>query len=337
VLLGINRKLKSLLPVGMFFGVQLVVVKNGLEHALLFNAGMPDTLLVDGTSNRIKQRYKSKGLPLGIVDDINPKEIVQYVPIKPNDKILMFSDGLTEARSTEDQEFGEDRLEKAINKAAVDEVYNQIFTELDRFCGDMTQADDVNLVELNCVDSLLPKEKHADSQHIEQKSRARRGEWNMVLNFKGSRLRETNPVPIVVNQILELEELEVERQSLFTAITELYVNALDNGVLGLDYSLKHDAVGFVHYFKERNSRLEALGNGPVVFDLCAEQSGNTRCIVMRVEDSGNGFDYRNYSSKAVEETRLSGRGILLIKELCKSLTYEGKGNIAVARFEWNTG
>ncbi|NNE64199.1 MAG: fused response regulator/phosphatase, partial [Gammaproteobacteria bacterium] len=284
VLLGINKKLKALLPVGMFFGVQLVVVNYELEHALIFNAGMPDTLLIDGASNQIKRRYKSKGLPLGITADIDPKEISEYVPINPNDKILMFSDGLTEARNAEDEEFGEARLHKAISNAAIDGVYKQIFSELDQFCGDMTQVDDVTLVELNCVDSLLPQIAHTDTQNIVKKSASRQGEWKMTLNFKGSRLRETNPVPIVVNQIMELEELESERQSLFTAITELYVNALDHGVLRLDSSMKQDAVGFARYFEERKTRLENLDCGHVCFELCAEQFSGARRIILRVED-----------------------------------------------------
>ena len=336
VLLGINKKLKALLPVGMFFGVQLVVVNCELEHALIFNAGMPDTLLIDGASNQIKGRYKSKGLPLGIIADIDPKQIGEYVPIKPNDKILMFSDGLTEARNAEDEEFGDARLEKAISSAAIGGVYKQIFSELDQFCGNRTQVDDVTLVELNCVNSLLPQIAHTDSKNVVKKSPSRQGEWKMTLNFKGSRLRETNPVPIVVNQIMELEELENERQSLFTAITELYVNALDHGVLSLDSSMKDDTVGFARYFEERKTRLESLESGHVCFELSAQQFGETRRIVLRVEDSGNGFDYQSYSLTDTDQTRLSGRGILLIEELCNSLSYEGKGNIAVACFEWKT-
>ena len=49
ILTGINKKLKSMLPVGMFFGAQLVVVNHDLEHVRVFNAGMTDVIIVDGT------------------------------------------------------------------------------------------------------------------------------------------------------------------------------------------------------------------------------------------------------------------------------------------------
>ncbi len=336
ILSGINKKLKSLLPVGMFFGVQLVVVSHDLEHALIFNAGMPDLLVVEGTTNKIKKRLKSKGLPLGVIAEIDPKEVVAYVPIKPDDKILMFSDGLTEARNADDEEFGDERLEKAITGAPIGGVYKQIFTALDDFCGGMTQVDDVTLVELTCVSSLLPKVNASEMHGVIKKSRAKQGEWRMTLNFSGARLRETNPVPILVNQILEMEDLESERQSLFTAITELYVNALDHGVLGLDSRLKSDPVGFARYFEERESRLAVLDSGYVVFELAVEQSADMRRILLRVEDSGKGFDYKNHQRARDDNTILCGRGILLINDLCESLDYEGQGNIAKASFQWIT-
>ncbi len=338
ILAGINKKLKSLLPVGMFFGVQLVVVSYDLEHALVFNAGMPDLLIIDGDTNQIKKRCKSRGLPLGITSEIKPKEIVEFVPINTNDKILMFSDGLTEARNAEDVEFGDMRLENAITNAPLDSVYQQIFADLDSFCGDMVQVDDVTLVELTCTKSLLPQAGTGEPHTVIKKSGTNQGEWQMTLNFSGSRLRETNPVPILVNQILEMEELESERQSLFTAITELYVNALDHGVLGLDSSLKSDPVGFARYFEERETRLAMLDSGYVVFNLAVEQiSTDLRRILLRVEDSGKGFEHENHQLASKSDTSLCGRGILLISDLCDSLSYEGVGNIAKASFQWETG
>jgi CheY-like chemotaxis protein/anti-sigma regulatory factor (Ser/Thr protein kinase) len=338
ILSGINKKLKSLLPVGMFFGVQLVVVNHDLEHALIFNAGMPDLLIVDGKTNQIKKRCESRGLPLGIISEIKPKEIVELVPINTKDKILMFSDGLTEARNAEDEEFGDKRLENAISNAPIDGVYQQIFADLDSYCGDMIQIDDVTLVELTCVKNLLPQVESGEAHSMIKTSSSNQGEWQMTLNFRGARLRETNPVPILVNQILEMEELESERQSLFTAITELYVNALDHGVLGLDSRLKSDPVGFARYFEEREIRLATLDSGYVVFDLAVEQiSAGLRRILLRVEDSGKGFEYKNHQLASNHETSLCGRGILLISDLCDTLTYEGLGNIAKASFQWETG
>ncbi len=336
ILSGINKKLKSMLPVGMFFGAQLVVVNHDLEHVRVFNAGMPDVIIVDGKTNRIKQRLASTGLPLGVDAGFDPKEMVQYAPITYGDKILMHSDGLTEARNAKDQEFGSDRLFDAITQAPRDQIFDQVFNDLDRFCGDITtQADDVTLVEITCVHDVLPEiETH---EYIKPPTHllGDRGEWKLSLRFNGARLRETNPVPVLVSYLMEMEELEAERQSLFTVMTELYVNALDHGVLGLDSTLKTDPEGFQTYFQTRETRLANLDSGYVIFNLSVEQESTRRSVLLRIEDSGKGFDYANHSTQ-MRETALSGRGIMLIQDLCESLEYHGKGNIAIARFSWNT-
>ena len=337
ILTGINKKLKSMLPVGMFFGAQLVVVNHDLEHVRVFNAGMPDVIIVDGETHRIKHRLKSTGLPLGVDASFDAKEILQYAPISYNDKILMHSDGLTEARNASDQEFGSDRLYQSIADAPKNSIFDQVFTDLDQFCGNITtQADDVTLVEITCVHDVLPEIEVHDYIKPSTHMISDRGEWKLSMRFNGSRLRETNPVPILVSYLMEMEELETERQSLFTVMTELYVNALDHGVLGLDSNLKTDPEGFESYFQTRESRLANLDSGYVIFNLSVEQESSRRSILLRIEDSGKGFDYENRKQSQARETDLSGRGIMLIQDLCESVEFHGKGNIAIARFSWNT-
>jgi len=335
ILIGINKKLRTLLPIGMFFGVQLVAINPELEHIKLFNAGMPDLLIVDGKNNSIKHRAKSGGLPLGIIDDIKPREFRDLIPIEINDRVLMFSDGLTEARSASDEEFGDVRLQNSIKNATDDNIYGQIFADLDDFCGDMTQADDVTLVEITCATQLIPLVDTYGNKPETRKSKKNSGEWQLTIKYSGARLRETNPVPILVNQIMEMEELENQRQSLFTVITELYVNALDHGVLSLDSSMKADPIGFARYFSEREARLSALDSGHIIFDLSVAQIDKDRCITFRIEDSGDGFNYETYRPSVEATTMLSGRGILLVKDLCDSLNYEGRGNIVKAVFNLN--
>ena len=337
ILTGINKKLKSMLPVGMFFGAQLVVVNHDLEHVRVFNAGMPDVIIVDGETNQIKHRLTSTGLPLGVEAVIDAREMLQYAPIAYNDKILMHSDGLTEARNGQDKEFGNERLLASISNAPKNSIFDQVFDDLDQFCGDnTTQADDVTLVEITCVHDVLPEIEVHDYIKPAKYTLGDRGEWKLSMRFNGARLRETNPVPILVNYLMEMEELEAERQSLFTVMTELYINALDHGVLGLDSNLKADPAGFETYFQTRESRLTNLDSGHVIFNLSVEQESTRRSILLRIEDSGKGFDFENHNPPTDEVTALSGRGLLLIQDLCESLEFHGKGNIAIARFGWST-
>jgi hypothetical protein len=244
---------------------------------------------------------------------------------------------LTEAWSEDDEDFGEERLEQAIRDAPSQGVFDSILDSLHEFCGQRTQVDDVTLIEITCVPELLPDlSKHlqvpVSEHHFELL-----GDWEYQFSLKDRRLAETNPVPIIINQIMEMEGIETERQSLFTILTELYVNALDHGVLGLDSALKKNPRGFEQYFRQREKKMLALDHGRVSFALSVEQHGPYRSMLIRVEDSGSGFDHGLHEKRAgIGQAVFSGRGILLVKDLCESLNYLGNGNIAEAIFSWKT-
>ena len=337
ILIGINKKLRQFLPVGMFLGAMLVRVSHDLEQVTVFNAGMPPLLILDGETNQIKHHVESNSVPLGVIDNLNSRGIAQSFPLFAADKLVFYSDGLTEAWSEEDVEFGQARLEQTIRNASSDDVFNNILTQLELFCGARAQSDDVTLIEITCTQDLIPPlEAHADikpkAHHFDSG-----GEWAYSLTLKDNRLRQTNPVPIIIGQVMEMEGIEDERQSLFTVLTELYVNALDHGVLGLDSALKSDPIGFAQYFQEREQRLDNLQSGQVSFYLNVEQNEGSRSMKIRIEDSGKGFDYQNQPiMMAQENTDLAGRGIMLIKNLCESLTYLEGGNVVEAIYNWKT-
>lgn len=333
ILSGINKKLRTFLPTGMFLGVQLISVSHNLEQIKVINAGMPDALLIDGQTNLIRTHIKSKGLALGILDNIDVDEMVQILPVTHGDKLIFNSDGVTEAWNSKGEDFGDDRFYKSIEDTPNNyEIFDYVMAELEEFCGKAEQADDVTLVEIVCHQDLIPKDTAAKDL-AKTKRNNKLGEWDYAVSFKGSRLKATNPVPLIINNLLELENIEAEKQNLYTILTELYVNALDHGVLGLNSSLKADPAGFAQYFKEREERLNNLDSGYVNFNLSLKQFKNYQQLTIRVEDSGEGFDYKNHKAPESDAIALSGRGMILISDLCDSLIYEGKGNIAIANFK----
>lgn len=336
ILTGINKKLRQFLPVGMFLCVQLISISHNLDQVTIFNAGMPELLIVDGETNQIKQHVQSNILPLGVIDQLNTKEAAQTLALQQNDKLIMHSDGLTEAWSESDEEFGEERLATSINQAPKGKIFDNLLKELELFCGSRSQSDDVTLIEITCIPELLPRISSHEVIPRKEHNFESKGDWDYSFSLKNKRLRETNPVPIIINQIMEMEGIEAERQSLFTVLTELYVNALDHGVLGLNSKIKSDPAGFTIYFQEREKRLSDISLGHVNFHLAIEQNDNIRSIKVRVEDSGDGFDFNNFPIPGSDNTALSGRGILLVRDLCESLNYLGNGNISEAIYSWKT-
>lgn len=336
ILEGINKKLRQFLPVGMFLGMILIRVNHELDQVTVFNAGMPPMLIVDGESGQIKHHVISNSVPLGVIDNIEAKAMAQNLPLYHGDKLLLYSDGLTEAWSEHDEEFGSERLDQAIIESRGQNTFAHVLARLDDFCGTHEQADDVTLIEVECVPGLLPAlHEQANAPAVVHHFDSR-GDWEYAFNLKGRRLAETNPVPILINQIIEMEGIENERQSLFTVLTELYVNALDHGVLGLESSLKSDPAGFAEYFRLREQRLKELDSGYVAFRITLEQYDIGRSMMIEVEDSGRGFNFNAHEiTNADKPNQFSGRGIMLITDLCESLEFLGEGNIARAIYNWN--
>jgi anti-sigma regulatory factor (Ser/Thr protein kinase) len=105
--------------------------------------------------------------------------------------------------------------------------------------------------------------------------------------------------------------------------------------LGLDSSLKSTPDGFTQYYTEREKRLECLSDGQVRISLNSQQTARGGEITIIVSDSGSGFDYKKVQCDNLDHSRLSGRGLQLVCELCNSLKFNEPGNQVEAIYSWN--
>jgi len=120
-------------------------------------------------------------------------------------------------------------------------------------------------------------------------------------------------------------------------LSELYSNALEHGVLGLDSALKRDAAGFARYYQERGERLSHLESGFIRVHLqvvSADQGGQSGRLTIRVEDSGDGFDVQRVLALPPVVNELSGRGLRLVRELSEQSRWSEDGRTACVEFFW---
>ena len=344
ILASINQKLHGFLPTGMFLAIQYITLSHDLNYVTACNCGMPDILILDGHTGEIKSRVESKGFPLGVDSNIDYKPLLQRIPIQPGDRIILASDGVSEAQNIDGELFGEERLEASITKRQNGNHLSSLDKALKDFCQNTPQIDDISMVEIPCIAEIFPASDLPPPVTTETFAKpdlltdceALPDSWQYRLQLVGSKLKTVNPVPLIIAQLQELEDIGTHHQTLYTILTELYVNALDHGLLKLDSSLKQSPEGFSQYFSEREKRLEDLQDGWVSFSLNVEHSENSGRIKIRIEDSGIGFDFDNDSAAAADNNgQLHGRGILLIRELCESLQFMSPGNKAEAVFAWN--
>lgn len=156
----------------------------------------------------------------------------------------------------------------------------------------------------------------------------------LALTFDAQSLRTVDLLPLLMRRLMEIDALRAHRERLFTILAELTPNALDYGVLGLDATLKSTPRGFLDYYMAREKALATLQTGWLSITVDHTPIGQGGRLVVRLVDSGPGFDYHHELPEPTSTMTLRGRGILLLRSLCTQLVYRGKGNDVEATYEW---
>lgn len=332
ILEQINLKLRRLLPVNMFLALAMVSVSADGRIATIWNLGLPDVLL-QRRDGRIEP-IPSENPPLGILDSLGLTAF--NTTLSEGDRLLMYSDGVIEARGEGEELFGDQRLLDCFCNPPETGLIECLKHSLERFTQGRTQSDDISMIEFHAG----PAETSSPATFSPQApsdAEVLSGAWRWSLELKGPDLANNNPVAQAMSHLLETEGRDSCWDPVFTILTELYVNALDHGVLGLKSSLKHSAEGFMEYFQQREKRLSNLNTGSIQVSLqLTRMSQGRRRLDIRVIDSGPGFNVNEVMQRQAQgddESRLMGRGITLVSSLCTSLEYFDRGTSVHVVFE----
>ena len=125
----------------LFYG-ELDAATGGLTYV---NAGHNPPLLrrSDGSVDELEPT----AMMLGVSADA-PVEARQ-VQMQPTDRLLLFSDGLSEAMNAKDQEYGETRVKDSLLRAhelAPDAAVERLVADVERFRGSAPPHDDMTLM-----------------------------------------------------------------------------------------------------------------------------------------------------------------------------------------------
>jgi len=141
----------------------------------------------------------------------------------------------------------------------------------------------------------------------------------------------SHPFSDLLEQILEhCPPLRDKKKDLLLILSELYRNALEHGVLELTAVPNNDLNTIEKYFIEKKRAIDNLRSGWIKICLNFKQFFKNGNIVIKIEDSGNGFDYRSENEFVQDSITTNGRGIILVKSLCNELEFFGNGNTVQA-------
>lgn len=324
-----NAKLKRILPVDMFCCATLLCLSFQRRSVEVWNGGMPDGYLHSIASGE-RTPLKARHLPLGVLSPQIFDDRTEVFPMAVGDRVFLLSDGVIDTCDANDQLFGVERLQQvfAANRQP-DELFEEIEQALRDFRGEA--RDDVSMVEVSLLEAAQltpPALIYSDS------GQSCPLDWSVSFEFRADTLKRFNPLPYLLQLLLEVHGLRAQSGSLYSVLAELYSNALEHGVLGLDSSLKCDAAGFTRYYQQRNACLDELQDGYVRVHLQVAPKDNGGCLTIRVEDSGKGFDVERVMARPVDGVGLSGRGVNLIRQLGRNASWYDEGRSARVEFCW---
>lgn len=133
----------------VFYGI-IDTAQNKINYC---NAGHNNPLLFSADGN-IKE-LDTGGIVVGIMPSAPFDE--GSVSLKPGDTLLIFSDGITEAMNSNEDEFGDEKLIRLIKEnlnEPAERIIEIVFQEVKNFTGNIPQSDDMTLVILKRENSL---------------------------------------------------------------------------------------------------------------------------------------------------------------------------------------
>ncbi|TAJ79865.1 MAG: PAS domain S-box protein [Gallionellaceae bacterium] len=330
----INTKVWQSLPVNHFVAAILVSIDAVGQMVEVWSGGCPPPLILD-SRGECAHRFKPRHLAMGILPPHQFDASVEYFSYDDNEySVLMFSDGVVELENEKGEQFGLRHLLEAARVADAATRWQNINSAIKVYCGDKLSAnDDIALMLAQCEFRGKVAPRGALPERQTREPAPGKVVWQFALTLAMHQIKKLDVVPLLLDIVQQIEKDKERGGEIFMILSELFDNALDHGLLQLDSSLKHHEDGMEKYFAERATRLANAGDGQIQLNLeKALNADGGACLRIRVQDSGNGFDYQLMDTQIAADTQRHGRGIALVYNLCRTVQFLGNGSGVMVEF-----
>lgn len=222
-------------------------------------------------------------------------EIAEYaeqeVSFEPEDKILFYTDGLTEGANKKNELYGQDRLMQAVKKNGelpIDDLLKAVLSDQTTFREGALLRDDFTMLSIQL----------GDAESLLKESGFTKAEAPQILV-----IRETSEIERICPIILKamdkygFSDKEIKRTKL--CIFELVSNSIIHA----------------HYNDPKKRVL-------LLYTVSQEK------VTLSIVDEGNGYDYANLPNPLAPENILKehGRGVYIVRQFMDEVSHNEKGN-----------
>ncbi|MEB2330573.1 MAG: PP2C family protein-serine/threonine phosphatase [Ignavibacteriaceae bacterium] len=150
VMKKLNRMVRKTQNKKMFVTAIFAVIDLKENKCNLFNAGHLPPYKVSGDTGEIF-KIKNHGITLGATDKIDHNQLSQEVTFEflKNDKLIFYTDGVTEAMDNKKEEYGFEKIEKLISAHSDKrpaELVDLLCKDITSFIGGISQRDDLTIL-----------------------------------------------------------------------------------------------------------------------------------------------------------------------------------------------
>lgn len=253
------------------------------------NAGHNPPFIIKG--DVVEALPAKANLPLGVMDDMD--YMLQQVDIEPETMIVLYTDGLTEAKNTERKQFGLDRTHEVLKEchdATAEQLIQATTQKVNAFVNGAEPSDDLTLLAIR----YTPKEETWTLSR------------SITLDNDVSQVTELNQFVQSVTEELQFDNALSKRIKL--AVEEVVVNIMDYAyVADIKGQLKVEAMA-----NDKRLRFVFTDSGRP-FDPTSVSRADT--------------------TLTVEDRPIGGLGILLVRNLMDTINYERIDGQNVLRIE----
>lgn len=314
----LNLSLYKFLPDHMFCAATLVELNQAGDMAKLWMGGLPDGVVIS-KDHGLKGTITSQHMPLGILDDDEFEDDLEFIKLAEGDSIICYTDGITEGVNNKGEMFGEDRLQALLAKNGVNPL-DELVNGFHHFKDGTEQEDDISVVQIKSMPTDSPERREA---HIETPL-----PWCISTKLNSKELVGLmDPVSKLMMMVPSTDRFSAHSDTIRSIVAEMYSNAMEHGLLRLDSKLKDTEDGFIEYYKLRDERIKSLGEESISLRIQYDPEIDINTLVIEVSDTGCGFDVDGVVSGLDENTEdLSyGRGLTLIASLAKEVKFHNGG------------
>jgi hypothetical protein len=158
--------------------------------------------------------------------------------------------------------------------------------------------------------------------------------WSIDYSFGIDSLKNFDPLPLMLQSLMEVAELRPYRSDIYTVLRKLYNNALDHGVLKLEPHCLKNFNNLSEYNQQKAQKLATLTSGKIKAAISLSTLHGRAEVNIVMTDTGDGLHLNRELSRKTTDESIIRTEFEALKTLCSELTFNESGNEVRAKMIW---